>query len=292
MRRLSILLSTALLCVGLLGCHKGNSTAQIAATTLPVYEFTTYICQGTDICVTQLVTENVSCLHDYTLQVSQMRTIENAQLLIISGAGLETFLDDALHAGSHIIDASSGIALHCADEDNHSEHHMHSHESDPHIWLSPINAQTMSHNICNALIAEYPQYTKTFTENAKKLDEKFDSLNSYASEQLRDITRREIITFHDGFSYMAEAFDLKILHAIEEESGAEASAAELIEMVELVQEHQLKEIFVETNGSNSAASIISTETGAKIYTLDMAIAGSSYFDAMYHNIDILKEALQ
>ena len=51
-------------------------------------------------------------------------------------------------------------------------------------------------------------------------------------------------------------------------------------------------IFIEKNGSGSAASILSRETGAKVYTLDMAMSGSSYFDAMYHNIDTIKEALQ
>ena len=79
--------------------------------------------------------------------------------------------------------------------------------------------------------------------------------------------------------------------AIEEESGSEASAAELIELIEEVEHHNLPAIFTETSGSASAASVISRETGAAIHTLDMAMAGDSYFDAMYHNIDTLKEAL-
>ena len=42
----------------------------------------------------------------------------------------------------------------------------------------------------------------------------------------------------------------------------------------------------------SAAGVISSETGAELVALDMAMAGNSYFEAMYHNIDTLKEALQ
>ena len=53
----------------------------------------------------------------------------------------------------------------------------------------------------------------------------------------------------------------------------------------------MKAIFIETNGSVSAAEVISRETGVPIYTLDMAMGGDSYFDAMYHNIDTIKEAL-
>ena len=101
-----------------------------------------------------------------------------------------------------------------------------------------------------------------------------------------------MIPFHDGFSYFARSFGLTIVEAVEEESGSEASARELIHLIELVREHNLPAIFIEKNGSSSAASILSRETGAKVYTLDMAMSGSSYFDAMYHNIDTIKEALQ
>ena len=52
------------------GCGSQVQTADIAATTLPVYEFTMRLCQGTGLTVTRLVTESVSCLHDYSLNVN------------------------------------------------------------------------------------------------------------------------------------------------------------------------------------------------------------------------------
>ena len=82
-----------------------------------------------------------------------------------------------------------------------------------------------------------------------------------------------------------------MLAAVEEESGSEASAKELIALIQLVRAHQLPAVFTEINGSPSAASVISSETGAKIYSLDMAMASDSYFTAMYHNIDTIQEAL-
>ena len=117
-------------------------------------------------------------------------------------------------------------------------------------------------------------------------------LENDGHQKLANLSCREIITFHDGFSYLAQAFDLTILEAIEEESGSEASARELIHMIEEVNHHRLPAIFTEKSGSVSAAGIIARETGAKEFILDMAMAGDSYFDAMYHNIETLKEALQ
>ena len=79
---------------------------------------------------------------------------------------------------------------------------------------------------------------------------------------------------------------------MEEESGSEASASELKELILLVRQHQIPAIFTEVNGSSSAASVIARETGIETFPLDMAMSGSSWFDAMYRNIDTLKEALE
>lgn len=278
-----ILASFLLLC----GCS--GEQPQIAATTRPVYDFTAYLCQGTGLSVGRLVTENVSCLHDYTLQVRQMRTIEAADLIVISGAGLESFLDDALSAHNNIIDSSQGIELLCGEHDHHDEEHHH--EQDPHIWLSVENARIMSQNICNALITQYPQHQALFTANMQSLNNEFDALESYGKEALSNLSCRELITFHDGFSYFCNYFDLQLLHALEEESGSEASAEELKELILLVQEHHLPAIFTEENGSVSAASVIAAQANIESYALNMGMADKGYFETMYHNIDTIKEAL-
>ncbi len=275
---------------------------QVAATTLPVYQFTASICEGTPIAVTRLVTESVSCLHDYSLTVRQMKAIEGADVVVLSGAGLEDFMAESLEKAKYTIDASADVTLldgghhHHEDEaDEHShegEEDAHHHDKDPHIWLSPVNAISMAKTICSGLSQQYPEYQSTFEANLDKLVQKLDELNEYGMTQLKDLSCRELITFHDGFGYLAHAYDLDILEAIEEESGSEASASDLTHLIDVVQEHHLPAIFTETNGSSSAASVISSETKVSVFSLDMAMSGDDYFASMYHNIDTLKEALQ
>ena len=265
------------------GCSTPEKT-NIATTTLPIYEFTARLCSGSDLAVTLLITEEVSCLHDYSLQINQMQAIERADLVIINGAGLEDFMSDALQASINQVDASSGLTL-------HHDHHEH-HSSDPHIWLSPEYAKSMTKTIYQALIQEYPHHKELFTQNLHDLLADLDELQEYGNVQLSNLSCREIICFHDGFSYFAESFDLHILKAVEEESGSEASAQTLIELTQLVNAHNIPAIFTEINGSASAANIISAETGVPVFTLDMAISGDSYFESMYRNIDIIREALQ
>lgn len=285
-----LLLLTALLS----GCCQ-EAPCQVVATTLPVYQFTSALCEGTDISVTQLITQQVSCLHDYSLNVSQVRTLEAAQVVVISGGGLEEFMEDVLASASYIIDSSRGVpVLKCEEamhqEDDHEEHHHH--EQDAHIWLSPANAKIMARNIAAGLAQTYPQYQVRIQVNLERLEQQLQDLDNYGHNRLKDLSCRELITFHDGFGYFADAFDLSILEAIEEESGREASAQELKNMIGLVREHQLPAVFTEVCGSVSAADIIAAETGAKVYSLDMAMSDGDYFSSMYHNIDTVREAMK
>lgn len=284
-----IILTAALAAALLCGCAPKADYAPIAATTLPVWDFTARLCQGTPLAVTRLVTEQVSCLHGYSLNVRQVKAAEAAQVVVISGAGLEDFLDDLL-LDVPTIDASQGISLLHSDEAHEEEEHHHE-EEDPHIWLSPENAMVMAQNICDGLSRQYPDYEDTFRANLEDLLSQLEALQSYGEEQLSGLQCRELIPFHDGFSYFAQAFHLSILESVEEESGSEASAKDLIHLTELVRKHDLPAIFTEVSGSDSAAQVIARETGCKVYALDMAMSGDSYFEAMYHNIDTIREAL-
>lgn len=293
MKMIAKLLCLLILFCALSGCAAGPQ-AQIAATTLPVYQFTQMLCQGTPITVTRLVTESVSCLHDYTLTVDQMRSVEAAEVVVVSGAGLEEFMEDVLSGAEYVIDASAHVPLlegGCHHHEAEEAHHHH-HELDSHIWLSPVNAALMAQNICDGLCSQYPEYKEIFNKNLTGLLEQLEQLHAYGTAQLSALKSREIITFHDGFAYLAQAYGIEILEAIEEESGSESSAQELIELIEMVEHHRIPAIFTEINGSASAASILSAETGVPSYPLDMAMSGEDYFSSMYRNIDTLKEALQ
>lgn len=277
------------------GCQAAPHS-DIVATTLPVYDFCRLLCQDTPITISRLISEPVSCLHDYSLQVRQMQLLQGAKMVLISGAGMESFMEDALEIADHVIDCSSGVSLLCSEEhdhDHHETHDPHDHGAyDPHYWLDPENAMIMAENICQALTSEYPEYEDVFRRNLDTLLKDLNTLNQYAKEQLSGLSCTELITFHDGFSYLANAYDLSILEAVEEEAGSETSASKLVEIITAVNTHHLRAIFTETNGSTASALVISAETGVRIYTLDMVISGQSYLEAMYQNINTLKEALE
>ena len=278
-RFFSILLALALL---LSGCaaQKSEPSADILVTTAPVAQIVGAITAGTDLTVATLISEPVSCVHDYALSVDQMRAVEQAKHIVISGAGLEEFMADVLTSRA-VIDASEGLALLPGEEG----------ESDPHTWLAPENMIAMTRTVEAALAAEYPQHAALFAENADIWCEKLDELQSYGEQHLADLSCRRLVTFHDGFAYFAKAFDLEIAASMEIEAGSEPSARELEEIISLLQDQNIPAVFTEINGTADAAELVSRETGCAVFSLDTAISSVNYLSAMTQNIDTIKEAL-
>ena len=301
---LSLLLSGLLL---LTACGGGTAatpapaedddTIHILATTYPVYLFTTAVTDGVEgVEVTRLIQEEISCLHDYTLTVNDMKAIEAADIIVMNGVGLEDFMSDALAASdAPVIDCSEGVELLPA---MGHEGHDHDTEYDPHIWMDPSIAQEMMAHIAVELseLLDGEDWAGQFHTGQLAAKDRLEQSRQRWAEKLAPLSGAGLITFHDGFQYFAQATGLDLLKAIEEEEGAEASASEIMEIVELVEAHDIPAIFTEKNGSDATAQAIARETGCAVYPLDLIMSGEGsgiqpYVDAMDQNIDTILEAL-
>lgn len=301
------LLPLALALLVLAGCGSGAAPAEtgttVVATTYPVYCFTSEVVRDVpDVTVRLMIDQPVSCLHDYTLSVSDMKALDAADVLVLSGAGLEDSMQSALDAVADTprIDCSAGVALlHSAEEHDHDGHEGHSDAEalDPHIWLDPARAAQMVRNVADGLAALDPDHADTYRANADAAVAAIDARYAELRAQLDGIGCRELITFHDGFQYFAAAFDLTILRAIEEEAGSEASAKEAAEICALVRDHRLPALFTEVNGATATAEMLARETGVAVHALDLGMSGptegaglSCYLDVLARDVATIREA--
>lgn len=307
-RILLILLSLSVL---LSGCADAGTSGRgeergenlrIVATTYPVYLFTCAVTDGVEwVAVERLDTGETSCLHDYTLSVQDMKKIEQADVIAMNGAGLEDFMDDALAASeAAVIDCSEGVELLFTLEHGHEEDHEgHDHDHgdyDPHIWMDPENAVQMVDNLVRGLSELDPRREEEYRDNGQGAVALLHSWDGSLKDMLQEVREsREgfeisgLITFHDGFQYFAHAYGLPLLAAIEEEAGSEASAHEILEITQLVQEQNIPVIFTEVNGSDATAQAISRETGCRVAQLSMCMDGpdgalANYFEALMDNM--------
>ena len=120
----------------------------IAATHLPRLPLHKGRCQEMEgVKVSAVINQPMSCLHDYTLSVGDMKIIEGSDVIVMNGVGLEDFMDDALAASSAmVINSSEGVEL--LPYEGHEDHdHGDSEEAgdhfDPHIWMDPGRAAQM-----------------------------------------------------------------------------------------------------------------------------------------------------
>lgn len=253
----------------------GDTTLSVVATTYPVYLLADAVIgeePGVDLSL--MIDQSVSCLHDYTLSVENMRLLDSADAVLISGAGLEDFLSDALAAAGDLVqvDCSQGVDLLPSQEDPE--------EPDPHYWMDPERACQMVENLSQGLSQLLPESADAFAANAQAAQAAIQEAYAQEKAALADLSCRELITFHDGFAYFAEAFDLTILRSIEEESGSEASAQEVSQILQEVESHNLPAIFTEKNGSDSTAQVIQRESGVAIYQLDLLMSGDTDTDGL------------
>ena len=268
----------------------------IVATTYPVYLFASAVTEGVEgIEVLRLDTGSTSCLHDYNLTVNDMKKIERADVIAVNGAGLEEFMEDALHTSDAlVIDCSEGVHLlenesHHHDEEDHShDGHDHGH-FDPHYWMDMENAGVMVENIAEAMVKLDADNAQVYRDNGEKAQQELQVVDALMEIYREGVDVPGLITFHDGFRYFCHAYGLDLLESIEEEAGSEASAKEIVEITRLVKEHDIPVIFTEVNGSDATAKAIVRETGCAIAQLSMVMDGpdddlGNYVRAMLKNM--------
>jgi zinc/manganese transport system substrate-binding protein/manganese/iron transport system substrate-binding protein len=107
------------------GTAPGSGSLKVVATTTQVADFTREVA-GDDAEVTQLIQPNQSA-HSYDPSAADLAALGSADVLVINGAGLEEWLDDAVSASGFdgtTIDASTGIEL---SEVEAGDDHDHAH---------------------------------------------------------------------------------------------------------------------------------------------------------------------
>lgn len=289
--------------------NKDNNedTVKIVTSFYPMYLLASNVVKDIDnVELINMTDSSTGCLHDYSLTTDNIKLLEDCDIFIINGAGMESFLDKVLKQNPDlkIIDASEGIELiksdYIEESDSHEHDHEHEHDHDeednPHVWLSVKNAIKQVENIENKLIEYNSENKDTYIKNTKEYIQQLENLDNKIHNELDSIENKNIVTFHEAFPYFAKEYGLNIVGVVQREAGSEPSAKELQETIEKIKNLDVKAIFVEPQYSTKAAETISKETNVKVYTLDPIVTeeskNSSYIDIMNKNLETLKEAFK
>ena len=261
-----------------------SGSFKIVTTFYPLYIMASNITQGANnIELVNMADVNVGCVHDYTLTTTDMKKLENANILIENGLGLESFIDKVTSSNKEIqiIDSSENIQNLIKEDD----------EVNPHIWTSISKNIQQVKNITNALKEKNPENADIYEKNCNKYVEKLENLKKEYEEEL-DLKGEKAVTLNENFAYFAKeiGLNLNLIHTSHEETAL--SGETLKNVIDEMKSSNGKIILVDIDEDTRTAKTISKETGANIFVLDSATTGSldkdAYINAMKQNLEILK----
>jgi len=234
--------------------------------------------------------------HVYQPSAEDAKAVFAADLIIANGLGFEPWLArliDSSEAPGTRIDASAGVLPLMLDEDGQQV-------ADPHAWQNLANAEIYVQNIAKALGQADPNNAAHYNAGRDAYLTQIRSLLVEAKAGLGQLppAQRTIITSHDAFAYLGQAYGLKFIAPQGLSTADEPSAAEVAALIRQIRADGVKAVFVENIRDPRLIEQIANEAGAKIggtlYSDALASEGpaSTYLGMYKYNLDTLLAALK
>ncbi len=255
---------------------------------------------GERVEVTTLVGPNGDA-HVYAPTPADGRRLTEARIVFTNGLKFEGWIDRLVRSSgtkAAKIEAAKGARLIEGDDDHHG--HGHGHGIDPHAWQDIGNAKIYVANIRDALIAADAEGKAAYESNAAAYLAKLDALEGEVKDLVAGIPqeRRRIITSHDAFRYLGDAYGIAFVSPQGVSTEAEASAKDVARIIQQIKREKITAVFVENVSDARLMERIAKETGAKIGERVYSDALSepdgpagTYIDMMRHNIRAFSAAL-
>lgn len=287
---LAALLVIAVAYVGLNRLRQEEQTrTQVTASFYPLAHFAQQV--GGDLIDVVNLTPAGAEPHDFEPTPQDITTLRSSQLFLANGAGLDPWAErlqsDLESNGVKVVMMTNALGLGDGEA------------VDPHIWLDPILAKQQVAIIADALSELDPANGDIYHSRANSYTSQLDSLHESYQQKLANCERRDIVTSHDAFRYLADRYQLTV-HAVSGLSPEEEpSARQLAEVADIARSKNVRYIFFETLVSPKLAETVAKEVGAETLvfnpieglTDEEIEKGSAYITIMEENLNNLVKAL-
>ena len=292
------------------GSLTANAEIKVVTTIKPLHSLISNVMDG--VGEPSLIIEGSTSPHSFVLKPSHAKMIEQADIIFWIGEDIETFMEKPLESIAKNAKKISFMELtsieklkfreeNIFDHDDHEDHghgedkdhddhghsedkdhndHGHGHEGhhhgefDGHIWLDPVNAKEMLHEIAHELADLDP-------DNASKYDSNADQTIKSIDKMIKDIDTNinkdaKFIVFHDAYQYFETRFGVMTAGALTLNTDVLPGARQIAEIQKVITERDIKCIFSEPQFNPKIIETIAQDTGIKTGVLDPL---GSIFDA-------------
>jgi zinc transport system substrate-binding protein len=248
---------------------------------------------GPDVTVTDLTKPGAEP-HDIELTARQVARISDAGLVVYL-RGFQPAVDEAVaqEAAGRAFDATSMTPLLPLGESG--ENTGTTAGMDPHVWLDPVRFATIADRLGDRLAHADPAHAAGYTARARALHAGLDALDAEYRRQLRTCARREFVTSHSAFGYLASRYGLTQVGITGISPESEPSPRRLADAARAARATGTTTVFFETLVSPKVAETLAREVGATTAVLDplegLTEPGADYFSVMRANLAALTKAL-
>ena len=230
--------------------------------------------------------------HVYQPSVADAKAVAQADIIFVNGLGFETWSDTLIaESGTEaaVYVATDGITPIKVDD-----------SIDPHAWNSLSNGVIYVTNVADVLKEAMPEHADQIAANADAYIADLKALDAETKARLADLPadRRTVVTAHDAFGYLADAYGLTFLAPVGIDTEAEPSARDLAVLIDQLKSQGAAALFVENITSPALVKQISDETGIEIggrlFSDALSERGgpaTSYLAMFQHNLGTLLTAL-
>ena len=272
----------------------------------PMYIATLNIVDGADdVTLENLSEPHTGCLHDFQLTPEDMKLLSTADLFVINGGGIESFMSDVAktYPDLTVTEACKDVQLIDEDEediDGHehedSDDHSHDHVSDSgnsgdndkkdthdhdesedghdhgdenaHAWMSVSRYRTMVSTIAEALSKADPSNAAIYNSNAKEYDRKLAELEQEENKIKEKTNGKDIIIFHEAYEYVADDFGMNVRYLMDLDEERAVSAGEVSDVIAAVKNDGVSVILAEELYGKDLGDTVSRETDVKMVYID------------------------
>lgn len=298
-----------------------NNSLQIVTTFYPMQALTNAVV-GDSAKVTVMM-ENADA-HEYEPSAQDIVTLNEADVFVYNSEDMETFVPTLLESIDNpdlvIIEAASEVELidgdvetvgetteEHVDEETDAEtqedhdHEGHSHETDPHTWLDPVNAVTQAQTIANALAEADPENAEAYQENAGQFASDMMAVHDEYASIFEAAETKTFLTQHAAFGYLANRYGLHQVAVTGVTESAEPSPKRIAEIVSYMEENNISVIYGQKGGATEIATTIASEVGGTVGELQSMESvdtnqypadGDGFIAIVKANLESLAEGIQ
>ena len=316
-----LLLGTSVLALALAGCSSDgdaqttagadrdatNAAGETLAVSTAFYPLQFAVEQiGGDLVEATSLTPPGAEAHDVELTPREVARLTEDDLIVYL-SGFQPAVDQAVAnvAGEQALDVEPFAELSLTGDDHghdhgddhrddHRDDHGHGDEAtDPHFWLDPMRYAAVAQAIGDRFAEIDQDNAQTYQSNSQDFQSRLAELDAEFTTALASCAHEDLVTSHAAFGYLADRYDLHQVGIAGLTPDMEPSAAELRDLIAHVREAGVSTVYAETLVDPALAETIAREAGVEVRMLDPleglthASAGSTYFEVMRSNLDVL-----